>query len=86
MITRWLVRAQSPSVQRRATTEPPVKIALLQVRQQIVVQVQCKLTALRCRCGDVIRLDNVRFGWTGKAFEVTEWRSRCATAARSAST
>lgn len=51
-----------------------MKIALLQNRQQVNAEIQCKLTALRCRAGDVIRLDVPRMGWGGKEFVVQEWR------------
>ncbi|MEG3640686.1 phage tail protein [Magnetococcus sp. PR-3] len=49
------------------------KIALLKARQQISVNITCHLSALKIRCGDVVKLTNNQFGWDEKPFEVTSW-------------
>lgn len=49
------------------------RIELLKIRQQIAVQLRCKLPALKIKPGDVINLTNTRLGWESKPFEVLEW-------------
>lgn len=51
-----------------------MKIELKRVRQQISARMPFKLSALALKGGDVIRLTNVRLGWTDKLFEVSNWR------------
>jgi hypothetical protein len=53
-----------------ATAQRISKIALERVRQQIVVRLPCKLTALRVQAGDNVMLTNTRLGWSSKVFEV----------------
>jgi hypothetical protein len=53
-----------------ATAQRLSKIALERVRQQIVVQMPCKLTALRVQAGDNVMVTNTRLGWSSKVFEV----------------
>jgi hypothetical protein len=53
-----------------ATAQRLAKIALERVRQQIVVRLPCKLTALRVQAGDNVMLTNDRLGWSSKVFEV----------------
>ena len=60
------------------TTSPTMaqclaRIELLKIRQQIAVQIRCKLPALKIRPGDVVNLTNTRLGWSAKPFEVLEW-------------
>lgn len=50
------------------------KVELERAAQQISVQMPCKLTALRVRVGDTVRVTNARRGWSSKEFEVTDWR------------
>ena len=59
----------SPSMAQRL-----MKIALLKARQQISVALTCKLTTFRVLSGDNIMLTLPRFGWTGKVFEVKDWK------------
>jgi hypothetical protein len=49
------------------------KIELLKARQPITVEAVFNLSAMRFQAGDTIMLDNERFGWSGKEFEVVEW-------------
>lgn len=48
------------------------KIELERTRQDLVVEVPCKLTALRFRAGSTIPVNNSRFGWVAKQFIVTD--------------
>jgi len=48
------------------------KIELERNRQQIVVELQCNLSAFRVEPGDVVLLTLARYGWSAKAFEVVE--------------
>lgn len=47
------------------------KIELERTRQDMIVTMPCKLTALRVRAGEVVRVNKTRFGWSGKMFTVT---------------
>jgi hypothetical protein len=53
-----------------ATAQRLAKIALERVRQEIIVKLPCKLTALRVQAGDNVMLTNTRLGWSSKVFEV----------------
>jgi hypothetical protein len=46
------------------------KIDLLRARQQITVELPCKLTALRFRPGNTVALTSSFYGWSAKAFRV----------------
>ena len=59
-----------PFTTSSATSQRLAKIALERVRQQIVVRLPCKLTALRVQAGDNIMLTNERLGFSSKVFEV----------------
>jgi hypothetical protein len=59
----------SPSMAQRLA-----KINLERVRQQIVVEMPCKLQAFELQVGDTVQIDNTRFGWSNKVFEVMEWK------------
>jgi hypothetical protein len=50
------------------------KIELERVRQQITVEMPCKMTAFQLQVGDNVQITNARFGWTNKVFEVVEWQ------------
>lgn len=65
---------QLPFTTSSGTAQRLAKIELEKGRQQITVQLQCKLTALTVQAGDVVLLDNTRYGWTAKPFEVTEFK------------
>jgi hypothetical protein len=59
-----------PFTTSNATAQRLSKIALERVRQQIVVRMPCKLTALRVQAGDNVMVTNTRLGWSAKVFEV----------------
>lgn len=46
------------------------KIELLKARQQITLTLPMKLNALQANVGDIVRINNTRFGWSNKPFEV----------------
>ncbi len=50
-----------------------VKIELEKGRQEIVFTARYKLTAFKCQTGDNVLINNMRYGWTEKPFEVIEW-------------
>lgn len=50
------------------------KLSLLRTRQQITATVPCNLSALRLKAGDTVMIDNTRFGWDQKVFEITNLR------------
>lgn len=50
-----------------------MKIALETVRQQMVVDYPCNLSAMRLRAGDIVMVNNDRRGWVGKTFLITQW-------------
>jgi hypothetical protein len=49
------------------------KILLLQARQDISVTAKFNLTAMQFKVGDVIQLNNARYGWIDKTFECERW-------------
>lgn len=46
------------------------KIELMKARQQITLTLPMKLNALQANVGDIVRVNNTRFGWSNKPFEV----------------
>lgn len=46
------------------------KIVLYKHRQQITVNLKCKMTAFQIEVGDTIMVTNTRYGWSSKPFEV----------------
>jgi len=57
----------SPMAQRLA------KIALFRNRQQVTLDMPCKLKAFQLNVGDTVSINNTRFGFSSKVFEVAEW-------------
>ncbi len=57
----------SPMAQRLA------KIALFRNRQQVTLEMPCKLKAFQLNVGDTVSVTNERFGFSSKVFEVAEW-------------
>jgi len=49
------------------------KIALLRQRQQIVLNLPCKLSAFKLRPGDTVNITNAKLGFSAKPFSVEEW-------------
>lgn len=57
-----------------ATAQRLAKIELERARQQITTVWPCNLAAMRLRAGDVVNLNNARFGWINKPFDVVDWQ------------
>jgi hypothetical protein len=68
--TRIWQDVELPFTTSNATAQRLAKIALERVRQQIIVKMPCKLTALRVQAGDNVMVTNARLGWSSKVFEV----------------
>ena len=49
------------------------RITLERNRQQLTVNASFGIKTMQVQVGDVVRLTNVRFGWTNKEFEVLAW-------------
>jgi len=55
-----------------ATAQRIAKIELLRVRQQITSVMPFNMAAYRAQPPNVVQINNTRFGWSSKEFEVTE--------------
>ena len=64
----WPFTTSNASAQRLS------KIALERARQDITVQLRCNLSAIQVQAGDNVMINNSRFGWSGKVFEVVTAR------------
>lgn len=49
------------------------KIALFRNRQKVSMTMNCSLKAFQLDVGDVVSINNTRFGFSAKTFEVAEW-------------
>jgi len=49
------------------------KIALYRTREQLTLQLPCKLTAFELDVGDTVQITNTRLGFDQKTFEVVSW-------------
>lgn len=54
------------------TAQRLATIVLKRTRQDLVITMPCKLTALRARAGETVMVKNTRFGWVEKVFLVQE--------------
>lgn len=61
-----------PFTTSAATAQRIAKIELLRVRQQITSVMPFNMSAYRAQPPNVVQINNTRFGWSSKAFEVTE--------------
>lgn len=62
-----------PFTQRPHTAQRLAKIKLERHRQELFIEADFKLTAMQVQPGDTIYMNNTRFGWTNKIFEVVTW-------------
>lgn len=62
-----------PFTTSSAAAQRLAKIALYRNRQQIAVELKCKLTQFGVSVGDIVSITNSRYGWTAKPFEVVSW-------------
>lgn len=71
---RELIRdVDLPFTQRPHTAQRIAKIELEKSRQEITFNADFNLHAMQLRAGDTVNIDNTRFGWSSKVFEVVEW-------------
>jgi hypothetical protein len=61
-----------PSVTDHTVARRLAKLALLDSRQDLTVQINTKISGLQLIAGDTVKLTVQRYGWTDKIFEVTE--------------
>jgi hypothetical protein len=64
---------QLPFTQSSGMAQRLAKILLMQVRKQISVIFQAKLTAFGISAGEVVQVSSTRMGWSNKTFEVVDW-------------
>jgi len=62
-----------PFTTSSAAAQRLAKIALYRNRQQISLELKCKLTQFGVSVGDIVSITNSRYGWTAKPFEVVSW-------------
>jgi len=68
-LTRY-TQLDLPFTTSSATAQRLAKILLNQSRQELTIQMRCKLSALNITVGDNIYVNNTRLGFTNKVFEV----------------
>lgn len=56
-----------------STAQRIAKIALYRTREQLTLQLACKLTAFELDVGDTVQITNTRLGFDQKTFEVVSW-------------
>ena len=49
------------------------KITLFKNRQQMILSARLRLTAFTLQVGDTVQINNTRFGFSNKVFEVADW-------------
>lgn len=62
-----------PFTNTAAAAQRLAKIELERARQAITVVYPAKLTAFRLMGGNTVMINNTRFGWVNKVFEIVEW-------------
>lgn len=62
-----------PFTSSSLTAQRVARIALNRNREQLTFSASFGMRAFQVQVGDFIYINNTRFGWTNKAFEVTEW-------------
>lgn len=62
-----------PFTQRPHTAQRLAKIKLEKHRQELFFEADYKLNAMQVQPGDNVYINNTRFGWTNKIFEVVSW-------------
>ena len=62
-----------PYTTSSAMAQRLAKIALFRNRQQVTLDMPCKLKAFQLNVGDTVSINNTRFGFSSKVFEVAEW-------------
>jgi hypothetical protein len=67
-------RVDFPATDSAATCQRLARILLLRMRQEITAELTVSLKSLALTAGDWVALDNTRFGWAGKVFDVETWQ------------
>lgn len=62
-----------PFTARPSACQRIAEIELRRMRHETTVDTECNLTAFQAEVADNIHLDNDRYGWSGKPFEVQNW-------------
>lgn len=62
-----------PFTPRPHTAQRLAKIKLEKHRQELFWEAEFKLHAMQVQPGDTVYINNTRFGWSNKIFEVVEW-------------
>ena len=62
-----------PFTDSSSTAQRLAKIGLESTRRQMTLMLQCKLTMLPTRVGDVVPVTDANYGWVAKPFEVIDW-------------
>ena len=62
-----------PFTSSSLTAQRIARIALNRNREQLTFSASFGMRAFQVQVGDFVNITNTRFGWTDKAFEVTEW-------------
>lgn len=62
-----------PFTSSSLTAQRVARIALNRNREQLTFSASFGMRAFQVQVGDFIYINNTRFGWTNKAFEVTDW-------------
>jgi len=62
-----------PFTTSSATAQRIANIALRRNREQLTFSASFGLEALKVEVGDFVYINNTRFGWSNKVFEVTNW-------------
>lgn len=65
-----------PYTSRAGQAQRVAKVELVRNRFERTVQYPAMLQAYDCKAGEIIAIDNARWNWSGKAFEVLEWAPR----------
>jgi hypothetical protein len=71
---RIFVDMSLPFTTSHAMAQRLAKIGLYRARQEISVQLPCKMQAFDLRPGDTVSLTIDRYGWNAKVFEVVLWK------------
>lgn len=71
---RVVRRVDFPVTDSTATCQRLARMLLLRARQEITAELLVSLKALALTAGDWVALDNTRFGWSGKVFDIETWQ------------
>lgn len=67
-----VINLEFPTVTNERQARRLAKLALLDSRQDLVVNYPCKPSGLQLIAGDTVKINNTRFGWSEKIFEIQD--------------